>query len=88
MKTEIMNYLDSEKVYYDGLATLINENYDSFLAMVDSQDDTINNSQQDKLLTFNVQLFNLDSSTKETVKSMSKINPYRSLIENKQEIID
>jgi hypothetical protein len=35
-----------------------------------------------------VQLFNLDSATKETVKSMSKTNPYRSLLENKQEIVD
>jgi hypothetical protein len=41
MKNEIMNYLDKEKVYYDDLATLINEDYDSFLAMVDSQDDGI-----------------------------------------------
>ncbi|MBO7505337.1 hypothetical protein J6T66_04310 [bacterium] len=40
------------------------------------------------MLTFNVQLFNLDPSTKETVKTISKTNPYRSLIENKQEIID
>jgi len=43
MKNEIMDYLDSEKVYYDDLATLINEDYDKFLAMVDSHDDRINN---------------------------------------------
>ena len=88
MKNEIMNYINSEKVYYDDLAKLINDDYDGFLAMVDSQNNGINNENSDKLLTFNVQLFNLDSSTKETVKSISNINPYRSLLENKQEIID
>ena len=88
MKNEIMDYLDSEKMYYDDLATLINEDYDGFLAMVGSNDGSINNWNQEKLLTFNVQLFNLDSSTKETVKSISKTNPYSTLLENKQEIID
>ena len=88
MKNEIMNYIDSEKVYYDDLAKLINEDYDWFLAMVDSQTNGIDNWDNEKLLTFNVQLFNLDSATKETVKSMSKTNPYRSLLENKQEIIN
>ena len=88
MRNEIMNYLDDEKSYYDGLANLINDDYDRFLAMVDSHDDSINNWNDEKLLTFNVQLFNLDPSTKETVKTISKTNPYRSLIENKQEIID
>ena len=88
MKNEIMDYLDGEKVYYDDLATLINKDYDGFLAMVDSQSDSLYDWNNEKLLTFNVQLFNMDPSTKETVKSISKTNPYRSLIENKQEIID
>jgi hypothetical protein len=43
MKKEIMDYLDSEKMYYDDLSTLINEDYDGFLAMVDSNDSSINN---------------------------------------------
>ena len=89
MRNEIMDYLDSEKVYYDDLSNLINKDYDSFLAMVDSQSNwDMKGWNDEKLLTFNVQLFNLDPSTKETVKSISKTNPYRSLIENKQEIID
>ena len=88
MKNEIMDYLDWEKVYYDDLAKLINEDYDGFLAMVNSQNNNVNDWSGEKLLTFNVQLFNLDPSTKETVKSISKTNPYRSLLENKQEIID
>ena len=87
MKNEIMNYLEGEKVYYDELSTMINEDYDSFLAMVDSQSEWVDWNNE-KLLTFNVQLFNLDPSTKETVSSISKTNPYRTLIENKQEIID
>ena len=90
MKDEIMNYLDSEKVYYDDLADLINKDYDSFLAMVDSQSKwmDVDDTDTEKLLTFNVQLFNLDPSTKETVKSISKTNPYRNLVENKKEIIE
>ena len=88
MKNEIMDYLGEEKVYYKDLANLINDDYDGFLAMVDSQNDSISDEGEEKLLTFNVQLFNLDPSTKETVTSISKSNPYRSLVENKQEIID
>ncbi len=88
MKNEIMDYLDGEKVYYGDLASLINTDYDRFLAMVDSQSDGLYDWNNERLLTFNVQLFNMDPSTKETVKSISKTNPYRSLIENKQEIID
>ena len=90
MKDEIMNYLDNEKMYYDDLANLINNDYDGFLAKVDSQDGNreVNKASDDKLLTFNVQLFNLDPSTKETIKAISKTNPYRSLVENKQEIIE
>jgi hypothetical protein len=84
-----MNYLDSEKTYYDDLADMINNDYDGFLAMVDSQsNENINGSNEEKLLTFNVQLFNLDPSTKDTVNAISKSNPYRSLIENKQDIIN
>jgi DNA replication initiation complex subunit (GINS family) len=90
MRDEIMNYLDNEKMYYDDLANLINNDYDGFLAKVDSQDGNreVNKASDDKLLTFNVQLFNLDPSTKETIKAISKTNPYRSLVENKQEIIE
>ena len=90
MKGEIMDLLDNEKWYYDGLADMINKDYDWFLAMVDSKSkwwvDGVEDSE--KLLTFNVQLFNLDPSTKETVKSISKTNPYLNLIENKKEIIE
>ena len=89
VKSEVMNYLDSEKTYYDDLADMINKDYDGFLAMVNSQNnENINSSNGEKLLTFNVQLFNLDPSTKDTVNAISKSNPYRSLIENKQEIIN
>ena len=89
IKAEVINYLDGEKMYYDDLADMINNDYDGFLAMVDSQNnENTKNSNEEKLLTFNVQLFNLDSSTKDAVNTISKSNPYRSLIENKQEIIN
>jgi hypothetical protein len=34
--------LDEQKANYDSLADLINTDYDSFLAMVDSNDERIN----------------------------------------------
>jgi hypothetical protein len=37
LENNVMNYLDKQKEGYDNLADLINNDYDSFLAMVDSQ---------------------------------------------------
>jgi hypothetical protein len=37
LENDVMNYLDKQKEGYDNLADLINNDYDSFLAMVDSQ---------------------------------------------------
>jgi hypothetical protein len=67
---------------------MINENYEGFLAMVQSEENDIKDGENEKLLTFNVNLFNVDSSTKDTIKSVTKDNPYEMLIGNKQSIVD
>lgn len=87
VKDDVMNYLDNQKSEYLALADLINDDYGWFLAMVASGYGK-DSSNTGKLLTFNVQLFNLDSSTEEKVKNLSKQNPYQILLENKQNIID
>jgi hypothetical protein len=59
--------------------------------MVDSQYSDANvksNSDEKKMLTFNVNLFNVDSSTKDTINMITKSNPYESLLNNKKTIID
>ena len=85
VKNDVLSYLNDQKSEYDALADLINTDYEWFLAMVESGGDS---SDSDKLLTFNVQLFNLDSSTEEKIKNISKQNPYQILLENKQNIVD
>jgi hypothetical protein len=42
LQSDVLNYLDKQKTDYDELADLINNDYDSFLAMVDSQDNIDN----------------------------------------------
>ena len=89
VKNEAIDYLNIEKWNYDNLAELINNDYDSFLAMVDS--DEINSKptlKSGQLLTYNINLFNLDSSTKDVVKNITKSNPYDMILSNKKTIID
>ena len=83
----VTDYLNSKKNNYSNLADMINSDYDGFLAMVNSQ--TWGKTLDDgKILAFNVQLFNVDSFTKDSILKMSKDNPYEMLLKNKQEIID
>jgi hypothetical protein len=73
------------------LAKLIEKDYDGFLAMVESQyegDNVKSADDENKLLTFNVKLFDVDSATKDTIKMISKSNPYETILENKKTIID
>jgi hypothetical protein len=72
------------------LAKLIEKDYDGFLAMVESQyeGDNVKSADENKLLTFNVKLFDVDSATKDTIKMISKSNPYETILENKKTIID
>ena len=91
LQSDVLNYLDKQKTDYDELADLINNDYDSFLAMVDSQDNIDNVKSASKtweLLTFNVQLFSVDSSTKDTIDNILKTNPYETILSNKKNIID
>jgi hypothetical protein len=73
------------------LAKLIEKDYDGFLAMVESQyegDNVKSADDENKLLTFNVKLFDVDSATKDTIKMISKSSPYETILENKKTIID
>ena len=91
LRETVLSYIDEQKSGYDSLADMINSDYDSFLAMVDSNSDGVNakwSEDNNKLLTFDVQLFNLDSAAKDSINTISKTNPYRTLVDNKQTIID
>jgi hypothetical protein len=58
--------------------------------MIDSQENTNTktSSKSGQILSFNVNLFDVDSSTKETIRELNKTNPYGILLDNKKEIID
>ena len=92
VEKEVKDYLDSKKVWYDQLADLINNDYDKFLAMVETNE--MNNQWTKsetgswKVLAFNVDLFKLGSNTKENIQKISKQNPYEMLLDNKKEIVD
>ena len=91
VRSDVLAYLNEEKSSYDEIANMINDDYEWFLAMVDSQYSDVNvksNSDEKKMLTFNVNLFNVDSSTKDTIDMITKSNPYESLLDNKKTIID
>jgi hypothetical protein len=70
---------------------MINEDYDGFLAMIDAQ---YNNSKTKssldagKVLAFNVNLFNVDPSTRDTINTLTKTNPYEEILDNKKSIVD
>jgi len=53
-----------------------------------SNDSNVSYADDNKLLTFNVQLFDVDSSTREKIATMNKSNPYEMIMSNKKEIID
>ena len=91
VKKAVISYLDSEKASYDSIADMINNDYDWFLAMVDrnSTDENVKSKMnENQLLTFNVQLFNLDPAAKESISTIIKENPYNLILDNKKEIID
>ena len=68
---------------------MINNDYDGFLAMLDSEDNKFKSDLNTwKVLTFNLQLFNVDSSTKDNINLIKWVNPYVDLMENKKDIID
>ena len=41
-----------------------------------------------KFLTYNVQLFNLNSSAKDVIESIDEYSPFEAILDNKQSIID
>ena len=90
IRTEALDYIWMYQSWYRELAYLINNDYDKFLAMIGSEynEDTKSWTDGDKLLTFNVNLFNLDSATKESIINVNKQNPYEMLLDNKQTIVD
>ncbi len=91
LQNDVMDYLDKQKSGYDALANLINTDYEWFLAMVDSQtvsEESKLSSKTWELLTFNVKLFSLDSSTKDVIENITKTNPYESILSNKKSVID
>ena len=88
VKNEALAYLGEYQSWYEQLANLINNDYDGFLAMVGSKSNDIDTWESEKLLTFNVNLFDLDSATKDSIKTLNKSNPYELLLENKQTIVD
>lgn len=91
LQTDVISYLDSQKSEYDKLANLINNDYDSFLAMFDSQNVDSNSKSMLKtgeLLTFNVKLFDVDPSTKDLINNITKTNPYQSILSNKKSVIE
>ena len=91
LQSDVISYLDKQKLEYDELANLINTDYEWFLAMVDSQSLDSNTKIATKsweLLAFNVELFNVDSSTKDVIENITKTNPYESILSNKKSVID
>ena len=88
VRKNVIAYLDDQKVNYDNLANMIQSDYDGFLAMVNSNSEDSIVWEDEKFLTFNVQLFNTDPSTKDSIMKITKANPYASLLDNKQNIID
>ncbi len=87
IEEDVLSYLNEAKSNYDNLADMVNDDYDWFLAMVVDQ---IGNSEFGswKFLTFNTNLFGVDSSTMDNIDMIVKENPYEVLLENKKEIID
>ena len=91
IKNDVVTYLNSEQSEYSNIADMINNDYDWFLAMVDSQSTSkklkseLNTWQ---LLTFNLKLFDVDSSTRDTINTLTKTNPLETLVDNKKTIID
>ena len=58
------------------------------VASQDNIDSVKSSSNTGKLLTFNLQLFDVDSSTKDTIDNILKTNPYETILDNKKTIID
>lgn len=92
VKKEVLAYVEEQKESYNQLAMLINDDYDKFLAMVSEQYDmwfdVKSNSGIEEYLAFNTRLFNVDSTTKESLLFIKENNPYKDIIENKQSIVD
>lgn len=87
IEDEVLNYIDGRKLQYWDLAELINDDYDKFLAMVSWNELNINDNKE-KILTFNMQLFNLDGYTTERIKDIKNSNPYNIILDNKKDVVD
>ena len=89
LRNEATVYLNEEKIGYNNLAELIHSDYDWFLAMVDSWwIETKSRLSSGQMLTFNVELFDVDPSTRDVIKTISKDNLYGILLDNKKTIVD
>ena len=92
VRDQALEYIEGKKSEYSGLADMINNDYESFLAMIDSQGyqspETKSSMDSWKVLTFNVNLFNLDSSAEENLRKIGNENPYEMLLDNKQTILN
>lgn len=92
VRDEAIEYIKNKEFEYSGLENMISNDYEKFLTMIDSEsylwEETKSVLNSWKILTFNVNLFNLDSSTEEVLKKIKKENPYATLLDNKQDIID
>ena len=89
IEKDAIDYVDKYKSDYNDLAELINNDYEWFLAMVKS--DEINNkfdSETWQLLAYNINLFDVDSSTKDAIKTITNTSPYEALLNNKKTIVD
>ena len=88
IKAEALSYVSEYQSWYEALANMINNDYDWFLAMVNNHSLSSDSSDSEKLLTFNVNLYDLDSSTKESLTNIKNANPYEMLLDNKHEVVD
>ena len=90
LKNEVFDYLDQEKKKYNSLSEMINNDYEWFLAMVDSKSKQSYQKSESStwLLAFNLKLFDVDSSTQETINNIRSSNPYEDLMDNKKTIIE
>ena len=91
VENQILGYLKVQNSKYNSIADMINKDYDKFLAFIDSwnyQWNTKSELNSWKMLSFNVQLFDVDPFTRYNLENLKSQNPYESLLNNKKDIID
>ncbi len=92
VKDQAIEYIEGKKSEYSDLADIINNDYEGFLAMIDSENYLLEKTKFGlsswKVLTFNTNLLNLDYSAEESLRKIQKENPYATLLDNKKDIID